>query len=130
MATAADLAELQALYRRSSSHWPDTRELVAEHPEWIEPTTDQVDRGWVTLVEEGGRILGFSTVTAERELEALFVEPDAMGRGLGRTLVEAAGAPLDVTANLNAVPFYEAVGFVEVGPVETLFGEARRMRLT
>lgn len=128
-ATPADLSELQALYRRSSAHWPDTRDLVAEHPEWIEPTPDQVDGGLVTLIEDGGRILGFSTVTADRELEALFVDPPAMGRGVGRALVEYAGPPLHVTANLNAVPFYEAVGFVDAGPVPTLFGEARRMHL-
>lgn len=129
-ATSDDLVELQALYRRSAGHWPDTRELVAEHPEWIEPTPQQIDERLVSLVEEDGRILGFSTVTTDRELEALFVDPSAMGGGVGRALVEHAGVPLHVTANLNAVPFYEAVGFVGVGSVETLFGEARRMLLT
>lgn len=121
---------MQALYRRSAAHWPDNRDLVAEHPEWIEPTPSQVEAGWVTLAEEESRILGFSTVTPERELEALFVDPDSMGRGVGRALVDAAGAPLSLTANLNAVPFYERVGFRDLGPVETLFGEARRMELT
>ena len=128
-ATDADLRELQALYRRSAAHWPNTRELVAEHPEWIEPTVDQVDNGWVTVLEDGERILGFSTVTPDRELEALFVDPDEMRRGAGRALVEAAGRPLTVTANPNAVGFYERVGFVATGSVETLFGEALRMKL-
>ena len=82
------------------------------------------------MIEDEGRIVGFSTVTPERELEALFVDPDDMARGVGRTLVEAAGSPLTVTANGNAVPFYARVGFVDIGPVETLFGKARRMTLT
>ena len=103
---------------------------MAEHPEWIEPAPEQVKAGWVVLAEDHGRIVGFSTVTPQRELEALFVDPDAMGRGVGRALVEAAGSPLTLTANGNAVPFYERIGFVDIGPVETLFGEARRMRLT
>ena len=121
---------MQELYRRSAAHWPDTRDLIAEHPEWIEPTPAQIEAGWVSLVEENGRVVGFSTVTPERELEALFVDPDAMGRGVGRALVEAAGAPLMVTANPNAVPFYVRVGFVDLGRMDTLFGEAHRMELT
>ena len=129
-ATAGDLRELQALYRRSAAHWAATRELVTEHPEWIEPTPAQVEAGWVTIFESDGRIMGFSTVTPERELEALFVDPETMRRGVGRALIESAGRPLHVTANINAVPFYDSVGFVDVGRIETLFGEARRMLLT
>jgi GNAT superfamily N-acetyltransferase len=128
-ATAPDLGELQALYRRSAAHWPDNRQLVIDHPEWTEPTPSQIEAGWVYLAQDGGRIVGFSTVTPERELEALFVDPDAMGRGVGRALVEAAGKPLLVTANVNAVPFYMRVGFIDLGRMDTLFGEARRMQL-
>jgi hypothetical protein len=42
----------------------------------------------------------------------------------------AAGAVrIDVTANPDAVAFYESVGFVAVGEAETRFGPAPRMRL-
>lgn len=128
-ATATDLGALQALYRRSAAYWPDEADLVAAHPEWLEPTPTQVEAGWVSVAERDGRIVGFSTVTAERELEALFVDPPAMGLGVGRALVEAAGAPLVVTANRNAVPFYRRVGFRDRGPVDTPFGESLRMDL-
>lgn len=129
VATAADLEVLQGLYRRSSAHWPDEADLVAAHPEWLEPTPAQVDAGWVSVVELDGRIVGFSTVTPERELEALFVDPPAMRLGAGSALVEAAGAPLTVTANRNAVPFYRRAGFRDRGPVDTPFGESLRMEL-
>ena len=71
------------------------------------------------------------------ELDDLFVEPDSMGVGVGRMLVDdvvsraaAAGAiHVDVIANPNAVGFYERLGFEVTGQAPTRFGEAPRMSL-
>ena len=71
------------------------------------------------------------------ELDDLFVDPDAMRTGVARQLIlriatEAERedvARIDVTANMHAPGFYDAVGFV-VGPrVDTEFGAGRRMHL-
>jgi len=93
----------------------------------------------VRVAEEGERPLGFSAVIpladGAAELDGLFVEPDLMRGGVGRALVDdavgrlrAAGRTrLEVTANLNALAFYEKVGFIAVGPVETQFSPGLRM---
>jgi N-acetylglutamate synthase-like GNAT family acetyltransferase len=93
-------------------------------------------------VSVDGKVLGFATGRRlERgvvELEDLFVDPDWMRRGIGRTLVadqvalaERQGiARIEVTANPHADAFYRSVGFVDVGQVETQYGPAARMELT
>jgi GNAT superfamily N-acetyltransferase len=76
-------------------------------------------------------------VTIEDVLDGVYVDPAAMGTGVGRLLVDdaldrarAAGAgSLTVTANPNARPFYERVGFVATGEIETSFGPGQRMRI-
>ena len=140
-AAPGEVDELQRLYRRSSLWWASDRDLVAAHPEWVGPSPEQVERGWVRVVLDDGRIAGFSTVVPGpgpgAELEALFVEPDRMGRGLGRLLVEdavvtarAAGwRGLRVVANANALGFYERMGFVATGTVALEFGTGQAMLL-
>ena len=92
-------------------------------------------------MDAAGRRLGFSVVILVEdgtcELDDLFVEPDSMGVGVGRLLVEdvaaragAAGADrVNVTANPCAVGFYERLGFRVTGEASTRFGRAPRMSL-
>ena len=138
---AADEADtLERLQRRSSDVWEEYREQLAAHPDAIELPQTFIDAGWVRIaVAEDGSVIGFSVVipTDHRvyELDGLFVEPDSMRVGVGRALVQdavqravRAGAELlEVTAG-PAQGFYEKVGFAVVGPAETRFGSAVRMR--
>jgi GNAT superfamily N-acetyltransferase len=75
----------------------------------------------VLVAEEGGRAVGFASVLPQGEaavLDDLWVEPDAIGTGLGRLLFDAAvtrarelGArTLEWEAEPNAVGFYERMG--------------------
>lgn len=80
----------------------------------------------VWVLEEAGRPVGFSGL-AGNKLEGLFLDPDHIGRGGGRRLVEHARrlkGPLTVDVNEQnpaAVQFYRALGFREVGrsPVDS-----------
>lgn len=68
--------------------------------------------------------------TERARIRKVFVEPGLAGRGLGRRLVEAAEAraraaglsAFVVRANLNAVPFYERLGYRATGPGEMAVG--------
>jgi len=131
---------LEALHRRSSDVWEEYRAQLAAHPDAIEAPHHAIAEGRVRVaVDTSSRLLGFSIVKplegGRCELDDLFVEPDSMGRGVGRLLVDdvasrasAAGAShVDVVANPNALGFYQRVGFRVTGEISTRFGRGIRM---
>lgn len=133
---------LEALHRRSSNVWDEDRAHLAAHPDAIEPPHQAIQEQRVRVaVDVDGRPLGFSVVLPVEdggcELDDLFVEPDAMGLGIGRLLVGDAAARgramgaerLHVTANPRAVGFYERLGFRVSGATRTRFAPAPRMTL-
>ena len=129
------------LQRRSSDEWEEYRAQLAASPDAIEPPHRAIADGRVRVaVDALRRRLGFSVVLpisgGRCELDDLFVEPDSMGVGVGRMLVDdvvsraaAAGAShVDVIANPNAVGFYERLGSSRSPARHRLrFGEAPRM---
>ena len=78
---------------------------------------------WVA-VDARDRSIGFMALN-EGRLDALFVDPDHRGQGVGRSLVSFATArqPVLETAvnaqNRQAVGFYRRLGFVETGRSRT-----------
>jgi len=135
VAVHADLGALRDLYRRSSLSNAGDRASLLAHPEALEFAGDAVGEGLTRVAVVDGRIVGFATLLGDGELEDLFVDPDWMRRGIGRALVLDAVvlAPahgldrIEVTANGEALDFYESVGFVYDGEVETAFGRGSRM---
>jgi putative acetyltransferase len=82
-----------------------------------------VASGTAFVAQAGAALLGYGALNVgTKEVEAIFVDPAATGRGLGglllRKLEEVAGskAPsqLSLSSSLNAVPFYSAAGYKEV----------------
>jgi GNAT superfamily N-acetyltransferase len=133
---------LEALQRRASLVWEDTRAALLSHPETIQIPEWQFAEARVRVAENESTIVGFSVIFPHEqrppwELDGLFVEPSQWGRGIGRALiVDAAeivrrerGWRLEVTANPNAEQFYTKLGFVESGRTKTQFGPGIRMRL-
>ena len=128
-AQGAALIELQ---RRASLVWEDTRADLLAHPEVFVLPTD----ARIRVAVDDGAIVGFSAMIGP-ELDGLFVEPDAWKGGIGRALIadvlawaRAEGMrQIEVTANPNALGFYEKVGFRHVGVTETQFGPGYRMTL-
>jgi GNAT superfamily N-acetyltransferase len=113
------------------------RENRLSDPSWL---TDELTMraisedgcGWVW--EEGGRILGFCiTRDVDASIWALFVDPEAEGRGIGRSLLAPATerlralghqvAQLTTDPGTRAERFYLAQGWHLVGPAER--GEVR-----
>ena len=127
-----EAARLEALQRRSSDVWEAYREQLAAHPDAIELRPEHIEH--TRVVERAGALAGFSVVLPGEdgawELDGLFVEPELMGGGLGRALVDDAAriarergaASLAVTGNPHALEFYRRVGFTGIEEIATRFG--------
>jgi GNAT superfamily N-acetyltransferase len=136
VAALDDMPALRDLFRRSSLSNDGDRDVLLAHPEALDFSAVAVaeDRTRVAVTE--GRVVGFATLLGS-ELEDLFVDPDWMRRGIGRTLVLDAIASarvqglkrIGVTANDHALAFYRRVGFVLDGTVGTDFGPGSRMHV-
>jgi ribosomal protein S18 acetylase RimI-like enzyme len=140
-ALSTDLDALRDVYRRSSLANDSDREVLLAHPDALEFTGDGIDEERTLVAVQAGQILGFATagriVDGAIELDDLFVDPECQRQGIGRALVTELAARarrvdvtrVEVTANPDALAFYEAVGFRTTGSAETRFGPAPRMTL-
>jgi GNAT superfamily N-acetyltransferase len=132
-ARRSEHALLEDLQRRASLELREYREPLLANPDAIHLPPAQIANGQVIVAELDGEIAGFAALVGG-ELDGLFVEPDLWGRGIGKTLVEAAahqarrkGLTLTVIAQPGARRFYEMCGFAVEGEEQTRFGPALRM---
>jgi len=124
---------LSGLALRSKGHWGYSEAFLAAcaaeltiHPQQIEG--EQMD---VVVAERSGKIAGFyalAPVSASAfELHALFVEPQHIGSGIGRVLLEHAlalvatrsGTTLLIQGDPHAEEFYLAAGARLIGSRES-----------
>jgi GNAT superfamily N-acetyltransferase len=134
-----DLAQLQGAFQRASMSNENDRGPLGEHPEWLVLSDRAVTEGRMRVaLEAHGAAIGFATYLVAHgavELEDLFVDPVWMRRGVAKALVldlsarlQAMGFDtLEVTANPHAMAFYEHMGFVQSGIVDTDLYAAPRM---
>ena len=133
-AVAADQPFLEALQWRASLNNPGDREALLANPDAIEVAIAQIEAGGVFVAEDAGVIKGFAAILprddGDAELDALFVEPQDWGQGVGRALVEhcisaarVGGAmALHVVGNPHAKGFYLGCDFVLLGEKQMRFG--------
>jgi GNAT superfamily N-acetyltransferase len=128
-----EAAQLSALALRSKAHWGyDAAFLEACREELTLDPARIVERRTQVAVSRGpetdGRLLGFGTIEGEPpagELSMLFVDPPAIGRGVGGALfahlselaLDQGFHRLTIAADPNAEPFYLARGAVRIGGV-------------
>ena len=82
---------------------------------------EAVEDGRIHVAEMNGAVVGYVDALPG-EVTRLFVLPEAAGRGIGKKLMEVGlklarkghSGPVIVESLLNAVPFYEKLGFVTV----------------
>ena len=139
-ATESERKALEALQLRASLTNEGDREALLANADAIEIPLEQIAAGRVFVSELGDATVGFSAIEprsdGETQLDALFVDPNARRRGIGRFLVEyCAGVArkrgskaLCVTGNPHAEEFYIACGFKQIGTTETRFGVGLLMR--
>ena len=127
-ASAGEAAALSALALRSKAHWGyDAAFLDACRAE-LTLREDELAERRTLVAELDGALAGFGTLEGDPpsgELGMLFVEPAAIGRGVGGALLAAligrarglGFTRLAIVADPNAEAFYRAHGAVRVGEV-------------
>lgn len=135
-AARPDEAEtLTALALRAKAHWPYDETLMAVFRRTIVLSADRIIEHYTLVHETGGTVDGVAQLVfrdGEAELDHLWVDPAAMGRGIGRRLFAAitdearrrGARKLLLNSDPYAESFYSQLGAVRIGghPVEEIPG--------
>lgn len=124
-----EAGEITALARRSKGYWGYDQESLDRVRELLTVRADQIRDGCVVVAERDGVILGFYQLGGEppdAELMDLFIEPNAIGTGLGRRLWEHAVRSarergfrsLQLESDPHAEQFYLRMGAERTGERE------------
>jgi GNAT superfamily N-acetyltransferase len=138
---AARLDERDALVHlmwRSKAHWGYDDDFLAACRVVLDVSPDAIAAGRVLAAERAGVVVGVAAVTGSAvaaELDVCFVDPPAIGTGVGRALVDASCAlarvlgaqSLRVESDPNAETFYATMGAVRVGDVASGVDPNRRL---
>jgi len=135
-AEAHEAALLTALCVRSKAHWGyDAAFMKSSAAALVVDEADIADGCVLVAVDSGDRPLGVVSVLGDGEvvdLDALFVDPPAIGSGVGRALFAAAAdlarglgaGRMTILADPNAATFYERMGarFLRNAPSDAIPG--------
>ena len=121
-----EACELSALALRCKSHWGYDEAFLAACREELTLRPEETEKARTLVAEQDGWIVGFATLHGQPpagELAMLFVDPPAIGRGIGTllhdritaTAAQAGFTHLTVTADPHAESFYLARGARRTG---------------
>jgi GNAT superfamily N-acetyltransferase len=132
-AVAGEAGYLSELAMRSKAHWGYSPDFMSACREELSYTAEQTESKQFRfgVAEIDSTVIGFHAIEhlgdGLFELEALFVEPDWIGHGIGRALIEDAcnsalllgGTRMQIQGDPNADAFYRAAGGVLTGTRES-----------
>lgn len=127
-ARPVEAGPLSELAFRSKAHWGYDDEFMRACRATLEVTTEFMSRADVYVAEVAGRVAGFYSLTpwnADLELYHFFVDPPAMGNGVGRRLwddavrraSELGHSRLLIQSDPYAEGFYLKLGAERIGEV-------------
>lgn len=129
-ALPADASMLTELALRAKAHWGYSAELLELWRPQLTITPEIIERQSTWVCEDCGSIRGFCSIEStgdSAELEHLWVDPDAMGRGIGRALLVHALAEaracgvrsLRAESDPHAAGFYLRMGASPAGEADS-----------
>lgn len=126
-AARPDEAEsLSELASRSKAYWGYDEAFMEACRDELTVSAAEVTARRATVTEHDGQVLGFATLEGrppQGALGMLFVDPDSIGKGIGRLLLDhmvvmardLGFVRLMIDADPNAEPFYLAMGAERIG---------------
>ena len=123
-ARAGEESELTELAIRSKGHWGHDAAFLERARAELTVRPEHLERWIVRVAERDGAVVGLAAVDpGAAELELLFVDPPAIGTGVGRALLldaldrarEAGLGALTIESDPDAEPFYRAHGAEPAG---------------
>jgi GNAT superfamily N-acetyltransferase len=125
-AIAAEIDALTAICHRSKAHWGYDRRFMRLSREALTVRPERVETGDVLVAELDNVAAGVASIGPDEdgfEIELFFVDPPAMGHGVGvrlfRALIRHAKkrgiAALSILSDPNAASFYKKMGALQVG---------------
>jgi GNAT superfamily N-acetyltransferase len=117
---------LTGLAVRAKSHWGYDENFLESARAELTIDAGTIRSSRIYVIEQDGEAIGFYGLVGEAprgRLEWMFLEPDAIGHGLGRLMwtdaIERASAAgftgLEIESDRFAEPFYLAMGAVRIG---------------
>ena len=122
-----EASRISDLAFRSKAHWGYSQEFMDACRAELTYTSQAIARGDFVVADVGGRIVAFYALvplsTDEIELDAMFVDPEQIGKGHGRKLIARAirtavqrrAKRLVIQADPNAEAFYLSMGARRIG---------------
>lgn len=111
---------LRAIREIARSHYTSEEIEAWASPRKPEHYLEAIQTKEFHVAEEDGVVIGFGTLNQEEgEIEAVYVNPEAVRRGVGKAILQELEEraknlglkSLRMNASLNAVPFYESAGY-------------------
>jgi GNAT superfamily N-acetyltransferase len=135
-AEAGEAQALTVLCLRSKAHWGYDAEFMRLCVSSLTVGEDTIAEGRVLVAtDEAGQTIGTASVLRDgndAELGLMFVDPSAIGGGIGRALFDEAVKlarqlgyrRMTILADVNAAPFYERMGarFLRRAPSDAIPG--------
>ena len=124
--TIEELASLSELCLRSKAVWGYNEEFLEACRGELSFDQRDLHLTPIAVAEHGGKLVGVAQVKVignQADLLKLFVEPSALRRGVGRTLLawainvarENGATRLVIDSDPGAAPFYRRMGAYDVG---------------
>jgi GNAT superfamily N-acetyltransferase len=137
-ALAIESATLTELALRSKAHWDYDADFLEKCRAELTLSPAYITEHHVYVVEESECVIGFYSLKAAEddiELDHLFIEPGAIGRGYGRSLwqhaVETASrlgySQIVIESDPHAEPFYQAMGATRFALVASSINPGRML---
>ena len=135
-AQSDEVDELNRIAFESEAYWGYDSDFMERFKANYKITAEFIKTNPTFLLSEEGRIIGFySLIVEENEVEFFYIKPQYIGKGYGKimwnSLLDYSRSigirAITLVTSPQAKAFYEKMGAVQIGEVESILKEGRKI---